>query len=403
MPVPQLTVTQLLTPVTPAQARATGALILQSLGLSPQSWLAGSTSSSLLTYIANVYSQGTNNVANTLSSFWLNTALGSGLQLLAKNFYGVTPSPATFATGLINLDNTGGGGIFNYAPFTAFFASIVPNSSGVFPTYTNLDPIALAAGGVQTGINVQCTFQGAAGSAAPGTVTKLVTSMQSVKVNNPTPIVGLDAISDNALKTLCLASIGSRSVFGPSGAYIRAISTAVNSITGNPVNVNKSNIQLVDHLGNIVVTVAAPSGVTDPNDVIGVYNSIVSNALVIGPNLTVNGAIGIEDIADVTCYITAPTGTSVSALQTTATNALTVYFAGQGNPIGGYASYNPNTNSIFYGLQAATLQNVIAAAISEQFPSATLLAQQGLVDLALSSNQIAVNNITVNSPVVNFF
>ena len=383
--------------MTQAQVRAMGVTILQGLGLQPQLWPVNGVGSTLLTYSAQIIANLSSSLSTAIGQQWLPTAFGGGLQLLSKYFYGVSVPQATFASGNLLLTNTGGG-VYTYQPFTAVFASTVANASGVFPTYQNTTLFTLNASS-SLSIPVQCTIVGTAGNAAPGVVTKLVTSMLGVTSTNPLSITGQDVLSDAALRNLDLASIAARSVFGPTGAYIFAIQTAINSVTGAPVNINRWTFVLAP-LGVLTVYLASPSGAPSATDVIGATNSIIANALTLGVTLGVQPAIAVPYTPTLSPTVQAPLGTSPTAVQQTIATAISNYLASTANPIGGTTAFDPGTGGLFTGLQGQTIFGQAASAVSTNFPGATLLSMAGLIDLALTPVGVATDGVTVNLPVM---
>ena len=355
-----LTIQQLLQPVSAADFRTKAVAALQGLGLSPQLWAPGGGLSTTLTIACNLVAMLSTQLSNGISQQWNPTATGGGLQLLSKFFYGVSAPQPTFATGNLVLTNIGGG-IFTYAPGTAFFASTVANSQGVIPTYTNVSAFTLNAGSpsspTQITIPIICTFAGSGGSSAPGFITSVPTAMISVTASNPIAVTGSDALSDAALRNLNIASIAARSVFGPTGAYVYAIQVATNSVTGLPVAVNRWSLSN-DHQGNITIYVASPTGPVITTDLQGISNAIEKYARPDGVTVLPGApgfpsqpasATAVPYDPSITVYVLAPIGTTATTLQTTILAALDAWFGGTTNPIGGLVA-SDDTEIDFYGI-----------------------------------------------------
>ena len=177
--------------------------------------------------------------------------------------YGVFKTLGTFATGPLTLTNSGGG-LYNFAPFTAVFQNPTTKK-----TYTNVDAISLAPSGTQT-LNIQATQTGTASNSTPNTVTTLVTVMSGVACTNLGPVLGIDDQSDSSLQLECWNSIAANSPFGPAMSFAYAIQNALNSITSSPVNINRWIFSPSSHTGQVIVTLASPAGAADPNYVTGV-------------------------------------------------------------------------------------------------------------------------------------
>ena len=405
-----LTIQQLLTPLTAAQFRAIGVTILQGLGLAPQNWKQGGIASSVLTVSSTIAASLSTQLSNAIAQQWNPTASGGGLQLLSNFFYGFNPPQATFATGNETLQNAGGG-VYSYGAGQVAFASTVANSDGVFPVYTNTVPFTIGAGtpSVPTSsspnpVPIQCVnVQGSAGNAPPGAVTSLVTSMLGVSATNAGPIVGSDELSDPALRSLNIASLGVQSVYGPRSAYAYAIATAVNISTGLPVNVNRQSISVSSHTGDVTIYVASPAGPVITGDLEGISNNIEKLArpdgVTVLPGLpgfpsAPGSAATVPYTAAITVYCLAPVGTTAATLVTAIDNALDTWFEGETNPIGGLtASDDANTN--FNGIFASGITGIIAQAVAT-VPGCLLLSTLGAVDLGLAAGQVATNSVTIS-------
>lgn len=393
-----MTIQQLLTALTPAQVRSNLVATLQSLGLQPQNWPQGSIASSLLTGIATIGSVLTGQLANGIAQQWNPTASGGGLQLLSQYFFGITPPQATFASGSVTLTNTGGG-VYSYGPGQATFQSTVANSAGLYPQYTNTSSFLLNANSTLT-IPVQCTTVGSAGNSAPGFVTLLITQMLGVSCTNQNPILGTDALSDPALRQLNTNSLGVRgSAYGPRSAYAYAISVAVNSVTGLPVNVNRQSISIASHTGEVTIYVASPEGAVSTTDLQGISNSIEALArpdcVTVLPGMAgypsaPGSATTVPYTPAITCYVVAPSGTTAASLQATISSAISTWFSGPQNPIGGLTG-SDDAHSNFTGIFESGVGGIIGAAVAS-VTGCYLLSTQfvGESDLELFEGEVAV-------------
>lgn len=392
-----LTVQQLLAPLTATQIRSTMVVGLQTLGLQPQFWATGGIASSFLTVASNVLAGLSTQLSNAIAQQWNPTATGGGLELLSQYFYGLTPPQPTFATGSVQLTNTGGG-VYTYGIGQATFGSSVANADGIYPQYTNTAGFTLNASATLS-VPVQCTTIGTAGNAAPGQVSLLVTSMLGVACTNPLAILGTDGLTDQALRDLNLNSLAVRgSNDGPRGAYAYAIAVAVNSVTGLPVNVNRQSISISSHTGEVTIYVASPEGGVIATDLEGISNSIEALArpdcVTVLPGLpgypsAPASAVTVDYAPDIVYYVVAPPGTVASDVNTAVSNALSQWFAGPSNPIGGLNASDGSATT--RGIFESGVIGIIGKAVAD-IPNCYLAACNfnGSGDLPLSDGQVAV-------------
>jgi hypothetical protein len=268
----------LLSPVTAAQARTTAVNQLVSYGIPANNWRQGGVFSTLLTVFCTLYAGLFSLVSQAINSMFLGTASGQWLTALAYYVYGITAQKATFGTTPYTLTNTGGG-IYSFAP-GQFVCQCGINGN----SFTNVSTFSLAAGTPATPttatFDVVAQVAGTAGGAPANTIATLITVMVSVTGNNSAACLGLDADSDAKIVSKCYAALAARSQKGPAGAYLAAIygysnvPGATNSVTGQPVNINRTQVYTDPDTGNISVYLASPAGVPDVNDIVGVQTAI---------------------------------------------------------------------------------------------------------------------------------
>lgn len=276
-------IANLLTAPTGASVRASFVSGLTTLGIPAAQWPKGGIASGILTVTSNLFAAVVAGlVTSVLTAPFLPLAVPPWNAILALYVYGVSINPATYASGLVNLTNTSGS-IYSRAA-----GSVIFGNSNTGQQYTNAAPFTLAANTTITGIAIQATTIGAAGSAVPGpglgSVDTVVTSMIGVSVVNPAPILGSDADSPALVKIKCLASIAARSYKGPLGAYEYAVATALNG--GQPVNINRWGITNNPTTGTITAYLAAPGGAPTPGDVAAVQTAITAVAKPMGITAT---------------------------------------------------------------------------------------------------------------------
>lgn len=380
-PNPPVAIDQLLTPVTAMSVQTRIINMLVDMGIRGDLWPVRDVAFSLVVTLSLVLQGFFSNFLTAVQAGWLPTASAGWLRWLAVYMYGVTATPATFATGSVTLTNNGGGS-FSFDPGESTF-----QNSTTKATYQNVDPIALGPGPATTQtIDVQATVQGSASNAAPGQVDTIVTTMNQVTVTNASPVLGVDAQSDGSLQLECWNAIAANSPFGPAQSVGYAVQTAVNAVTGNPVNIDRYVTSEGSHTGTVSVWVASPAGAADPNDVQGVLNNILAIARPPGVTVTVQSATTVPDADGITVYVTSTPGLIASVVQAAIETALDNYFAAY--PIGGKPS------GAFTGLRASVVDGVCFSAWPGVFDV------DGTNDLPLTPGQVAVNNTTVTVRIV---
>ena len=405
------TIDQILTPMTPAQARAKVQAILIAAKIPANLWVPNGVASTLLTGAGNILSMLSGELSRVVSGYFLPTAAadpqGGLIALLAQYLYGIPSPQPTFASGQLTLTNVGGA-IYSgstYGTGRVFFACSANGQA-----YTNVTPLNLGPVSSSTAsqiVTIQATVPGSIGNANPGTVTTMTTALLGVSCSNAASIVGLDAPNNSAMQALCLASIGFRSNRGPGSAYAYAISgldpvtgapLATNTLTGLAVNINRwTPPLLLTHTNAITIYIASPTGIVDPNDLAGVIASIAANATPDGITVTVLAAQAVAYNANITPWVRAPSSVTAATLQAAIASAITSYIASTDNPLGGVTVSDDANPGGFTGLTADTLKGVIQMAVAS-VTGCRMMSVQGLFDLPLTPNQVAVNGIIVNPP-----
>lgn len=389
-------IAQLLTAPTSDQFRATAVTTLQSLGVPAGNWRKGGALSTLLTVMCMSLATMAGLLSTIINGFFLPTATGNGLVLLAYYVYGVTAPAATFANGQVTFTNTGSG-VFQGGNFAAGKVYVTNPTTGI--TYFTTQDLNLTASGganpVQT-VSVQATTAGSVGSSIPGAINTLVTTMLGVTVTNALAVIGSDALPDPALRLLCTASLGARSTRGPRSAYKYAISIATNAVTGNIVNINRSWVSPSSHFGQVPVYIASPSGVVDPNDLTGVVNSIELNARPQAVTDTVAAAAAVNYAPTLTVWCTAPPGVTTGQLSPAIATAIASYLSTY--PIGGATANDDANPAGFTGLFADGIKSVCGTGAATL--GASVISVQGATDLALATGQVATNGVVVNTRLV---
>lgn len=385
-----LSISDLFTAPTSDQFRAAMVSNLVSLGIPADKWRKGGVASLILTVASMSLNLVAVMVATIVQGFFLPTATGSSLKLLATYLYGVTLPVATYATGNVTLSNLSAA---SYSIAAGAYQCLNPTTKVV---YTNTAPFTLAPSGTAS-VPVVANVAGSAGNAVPGGINTQVTTLLGVSVTNPTSLAGVDAPSDADIRTLCLNKLGVMSVRGVRTAYAYAIQTAVNSVTGAAVNINRWSVSSASHTGTVQIYVASPSGVPDPNDVTGVATNVELLARPEAVTAIVSPATAVAYSPSLTIWAIPATGQTAAILKTAADAALLSYI--DTYRIGGITANddsNPSTplTGLFASGIVATLGTALAAI------GAQLVSVQGATDLALTASQVATDGITTTVRVI---
>ena len=300
---------------------------LEASGVPARSWRKGGVARTMLRVVAATYSGFSSLIVQVTKSGFLETAEGGWLTLLARYVYGVERIPATFATGKLTLINAGGG-LFNFGPRE--FRAISAISKKAF---TNLAAFSLGPGATIV-IDVEAVQAGTAGSAAPGSVTELETTLLRVTITNVASIVGSDEESDADLRQRCRDKLAALSMLGPRGAYAYAVRVAKRG-DGSPVAVNRLSVSPSSSTGRVTVYVASPSGPPPLSDLDAIRASIEAIARPDTVTAQVLAATPVAFKSALTVWAKRTDGVSAGAIQTSVEKDLEDFVATY--PIGGIA------------------------------------------------------------------
>lgn len=395
---------ELLTAQTSDEVFAVFVQALVNLGVPANKWRRGGVASSMLRVVAITFAGFTSLMVAALSAQFLPYASGNWLTLLAYYVYGVTRTPATFASTSCVLTNDGGG-VYSYSigQFT-----VKDSVTGV--TFTNQALFSLAAAGANpttATVAFEATVLGSAGNANPGDIDTLVTSALGVSVTNPGPAIGIDQQSDSDLQAECTDSLAARNVRNPRNAYEWAVTTATNSVTGAPVAINRvqvsapgatyvSGVPLTPPAagapGTVTVWCASPSGPASSTDLAGAAQAIEQGVRAEGVDVNVLSATPVNYQRTLNAYARALPGLTAASLQSSAETAIAVLFSNY--KVGGLATDNPTVPQGLFG-------SAVGAAIFSSNPAFFYVedaSQPGNPppDLPLANGQVAVDEITLN-------
>jgi hypothetical protein len=262
--------------------------VLATTGVDTKPWKPGAVVRTIITAAAIVLAAFARLVSLITRSGFLTLAEGDWLTVAAKELRNVDRIDATFASGTITVNNSGGG-VYPLDP-----GDLVVRNSVTKKTYTNTTAVTI--GGLQQGVQVaiRATEVGSASSALAGEITEFETPLNGLSCANPVALVGLDAESDLELQQRCDEKLGALSPFGPADAFAFAAKEATRQ-DGVRIGVNRVQSQ-PDGKGNVYVWVASASGVvsgdaSDPTTDLGaVADTIRKRAAPLGVTVIVQSA-----------------------------------------------------------------------------------------------------------------
>ena len=371
-----LSLSQLITPVTQAQALQTILNVLSQAGFQATSWQSGSIQLTLLNLFANTWSNLTQTIANIAAGGFTSLATGNWLTLVAQYIYGINRLNATSTVGTMVLAST--------APGTTTFNAgdiIVSNSPSGTPgaqTFTVSVGGSVLSGGTLS-VAFTANTPGSAGNIAPNSTLYLWTPIPGITVTNPVisgtstwiTSPGQDAETDARLAARCLAKWSQLSYGNVNGAYAGWAFAALPTLTRVSVQSSPGN-------GNITVIGANSLGPISNGDCTTIANYI--NGVTDGV-----GRRPINDILTVTpatTYSPAYTPTLnvrpdvVNTIAATVTNALNAYCGTI--PIGGFKLLG-GSGIVPFAQLIAIAQGIDGVRSLSGFPTA---------DVSLTSTQI---------------
>jgi hypothetical protein len=256
----------LMTAITPDQAKATLTATMLTLGIDASKFRKAGFYDTVLTVVARMYANMTSLVVQSISFAFLEKAALGWLTMLAYYVFGITRPEATFATGVVQFTN-GGGGVYSYA-----IGEVTVLDSTTKQTYFNTTAFTLNPGEVKL-VPVQATVLGTIANAPIGQIDALQTVILGVTVTN------LEAV----------AKLGTLSNGGPRKAYAFAVLTATRT-DGTLVNINRLSITPDSSIGLVTIYVASPAGAPSGTDVAFVAANVEALARPDAVVATVNAA-----------------------------------------------------------------------------------------------------------------
>ncbi len=288
----------------------------------------------------------------------------------ALSRFNVTRVPAVAAAGTVTIVAGASASGHTYQ-----VGEIIIAHASTHQTYRNTAPVTIVASTTLTLVPFAADVPGIIGTAAPGSITVIVSSIIGLTVTNPVSFLGSDAELTPALVTRARAKLGSLSPNGAKDAYNFIATTPAFSTTSVPITRTRTVGDPTSP--NITVYLATAAGAPTGGDVTIVQNAINANVEPWGANAT---AVAASEHVIAITYQAWVKGSQLTAaqIQTAIGNALATFFATLS--LGGYV-IAPDTGDVYI----ETLQQVIA--------SATAGIQRVVVSLPASSVALSPNEV----------
>jgi uncharacterized phage protein gp47/JayE len=265
-----VTLKQLITPVSEADALATILSTLSQFGFQATSWQSGSIQLTMLSLFARIYSKLVVLITQFASGGFTTLATGDYLTLLAQYVYNITRLVAVRTQGLMLLTNSSAGVVtFNAGDI---IVSTSPTGTPGAQTFT-----VAVSGSVGPGANSLFSFAaniaGIAGNIPSSSTLYLWTPIPGVAITNPVisgtstwiQTAGADLESDSRLQARCLGAWARRTYSNIDGAYKGWALEALPTLT---------RVQILSAPGNGTVTLV---GATSVGPISGSESTTIQN------------------------------------------------------------------------------------------------------------------------------
>ena len=256
----------LFTAETAASLLSTGLELAKALGLPVTSWRAGDPSRTLYKWLAEALATRDSVVSEFIKAGWIRSATGAWKTLVAQDVYGVTRTPATYATPSVTLAN-GKGAVYSKAAGEVIVKS---STSGV--SFRSTEALSLASGpGTSATIALVADVAGSAGTVNADDIDEIVTTMLGVSITSSTAAIGTDEQSDESLETECFATLGRASSNGPPDAYNATVLDE--DLTGDATITRATTTEDAAD-GTVTVYVATATGAPAPGAVAAAQGAV---------------------------------------------------------------------------------------------------------------------------------
>ena len=351
----------LTTPLTKDEVATSIFTVLADLGVTTTAWKPGAVVRTMIAAVSIVLAALSTLMARITKSGFLDTAEEDWLEIVADQVYDVDKQQATFATGVVTIDNASGS---VYGPLDPGDFIAVNSTTG--KGYVNTDSLTILATSFGTIANMRAQEAGSDSTALPGEIDSLETALTGVTLTNPTALVGTEAISDPDLRVLCKQKLGSLSPNGPKDAYSFVAKTATRLADGSLVGVTRVS-PIPDADGNMTVYVAtATGGITGTildltTDLGAVHDAIQKLATPLGITETTASAVPVVVPVTYQLWLYNDTGLDEAGIKAAIAADLVLLFSSE--PIGGNNA-PPESNRLYPSAIEAVIAGVDSLADS---------------------------------------
>ena len=350
-----------LAPLTQEQVEQSIYNLLGSIGIPASSWQQGSVTRGIISITSRMISGSIEIISIVVKGTFLDYAEGIYLTALASYVYNVVRDDATFATGVVVVDNASAN-TYTFQPGELLFYNNLTQKE-----FKNTSIVNIGANQQDVNADVIAQEAGSSSTSTPGSINSFVTPRIGLTCTNPSALVGTDEESDEDLRQRCRDALGALSPNGPKEAYAYVAKSATRPSDGTPIGVNRVSVSADSGTGVVTVYVADPDGPLTGPDLAIVDAEIQEKVVPIGITANVFNATALTTPVTATVWAKKSANVTSGQIQTAIANALVTYF--QNIPIGGdplvdggsgYLSFTDiisvidNANSAIYKINMVT-------------------------------------------------
>ncbi len=344
-----LLISDLITPEDQAEVLATLLATSALLGAPTTSWQEGAPILTMLSTAAQKMADYTT-LATEITKGGFGELLPSDAwaDRWALSRFDVTRVPASPATTLATFTCAASAAALTYAAGQIIVAHTTTNA-----TYRNTVPVTLGPSLTVAGMAIAADVPGIVGSAAPGTITVMVSALIGVTVTNPASALGSDAETTPALVKRARSKLGALSPNGAKDAYNFIATSPDFSVTSEPIT--RTSTVGSPTSPAISVYLATATGAPTGGDV-----AIVQAAIDAGPEpwgATATAVAATPHVIAIT-YQSWIKGSQLTTAQIEAAQALALATFFSTLDLGGYV-IPPDTGDVY----VETIAQVIASAV----------------------------------------
>lgn len=365
------TLAQLTTPLTVAEARTAIYAALAARGSAVTTWKPGGTARTIVAGVSVVLAAFSRLTAAIAKGGFLELSERDWLTLVALHVYGVERLTGTFATGVVTLNN-GGGGVYSGAAGDLVLLSVGGK------TYRNTAPFSIGALETGVDVDVEAVEIGSDSSTVGSTITGFVTPLLGVTVTNAAALIGTDVEEDEPLRVRCREKTGPLSPNGPRDAYSFVAKGAVDA-DGAAIGVTRV-LTVPDGVGGVDVYVADADGgvsgtASDPTTNLGaVADAIHTLAEPLAVTPTVQSATPLAINVTYTLWVRASSGYTDAEIEALVDARLLAFLST--HPIGGMVIPG-NPGRVYHD----ALEAVIGATLPNELVDVEVTIPAGDVDV----------------------